>query len=65
MSINWTDNIDLCRIGFFGACQKCGTNFEFTGTCEKFDEFMDSKNFTCPNGHKERSSPGLFLGSWR
>jgi hypothetical protein len=46
---------------FSGACQKCGTNFEFTGTYERFNEFMDSKNFTCPNGHKERSSPRAFL----
>ena len=45
----------LCR------CQKCGTDFEFTGSYEKFSEFMESKNFTCPSGHKENRSPRLFL----
>ena len=45
----------LCR------CQKCGTDFEFTGSYEKFNDFMESKNFNCPSGHKENRSPRLFL----
>jgi hypothetical protein len=46
---------------FLCSCRKCGTNFEFTGTYAKFNDFMDSQNFTCPNGHKEGSSPRTFL----
>lgn len=46
---------------FVCACRKCGSNFEFTGTFEKFNEFMDSKSFTCSSGHEEKSSPRVFL----
>lgn len=46
---------------FLFACRKCGTNFEFTATYEKFTNFLDSKSFTCPNGHKEKRSPRAFL----
>ena len=42
-------------------CQKCGTEFEFTGTYEKFNDFMGSKNFACPSEHNENSSPRVFL----
>jgi hypothetical protein len=50
-----SDRIFLC------GCQKCGTNFEFAGTYEKFNDFMDSKNFACPSGHIENRSPRGFL----
>jgi len=50
-----SDRIFLC------SCQKCGTEFEFTGSYEKFDEFMNSKSFTCAGGHKETRSPRVFL----
>jgi hypothetical protein len=50
-----SDRIFLC------SCQKCGTGFEFTGTYEKFSDFMDSGNFTCPSGHIENRSPRAFL----
>ena len=50
-----SDRIFLC------SCQKCGTEFEFTGSYEKFDEFMNSKGFTCAGGHKENRSPRAFL----
>lgn len=43
------------------SCQKCGTEFEFTGSYEKFNHFMDSKNFTCASGHNENRSPRGFL----
>ncbi len=46
---------------FACSCRKCGTNFQFIGTYEKFNDFMDSKNFACANGHKEESSPRAFL----
>ena len=46
---------------FVCTCRKCGTNFQFTGTYTKFNDFMDSKKFTCPNGHEETSSPRTFL----
>ena len=46
---------------FLCSCQKCGTKFEFTGTYEKFNEFMDAKNFTCASGHSEARSPRAFL----
>jgi hypothetical protein len=42
-------------------CQKCGINFEFTGTYKKFNEFMDSKKYMCPSGHTETRSPRTFL----
>jgi hypothetical protein len=42
-------------------CQKCGTNFEFTGTYKKLNEFMDSTKYTCPSGHTETHSPRTFL----
>ena len=50
-----SDRVFLC------SCRKCGTNFEFTGTYEKFNNFMDSKNFTCSSGHEEKTSPRAFL----
>jgi hypothetical protein len=50
-----SDRIFLC------GCQKCGTNFEFTGTYEKFNDFMSSKNFTCPSGHTENRPPQAFV----
>jgi hypothetical protein len=46
---------------FFCNCQKCGTNFEFTGTYDQFEDFMNSNNFNCPSGHTENSSPRFFL----
>jgi len=46
---------------FLCTCQKCGIEFEFTGTYEKFNDFMDSKNFNCPGGHKEDSQPRVFV----
>ena len=42
-------------------CQKCGIEFEFTGSYEKFNDFMNSKNFACPSGHRETRSPSGFL----
>lgn len=42
-------------------CQKCGTDFEFTGTYEKFSEFMGSEKFSCPGGHVEVRPPRAFL----
>ena len=42
-------------------CQKCGTEFEFTGSYEKFSDFMNSNSFACPSGHKENRSPRGFL----
>jgi hypothetical protein len=50
-----SDRIFLC------SCQKCGTELEFTGSIEKFDEFMNSKTFTCAGGHREKRSPRVFL----
>ena len=50
-----SDRTFLCK------CQKCGTEFEFTGTYEKFNDFMDSKNFSCPSGHNENSRPRVFV----
>jgi hypothetical protein len=46
---------------FLCSCQKCGTNFEFTGTYEKFNDFMSSKNFACPSGHTENRPPQAFV----
>lgn len=42
-------------------CQKCGADFEFTGSYEKFNEFMNSTNFICQGGHTETRSPRGFL----
>ena len=42
-------------------CQKCGTEFEFTGSYEKFSDFMNAKEFTCPSGHAESRSPRGFV----
>jgi len=42
-------------------CQKCGTQFDFTGSYEKFNEFMDSNDFACPSGHIENRSPRFFV----
>ncbi len=50
-----SDRIFLC------SCQKCGAKFEFTGSYEKFNDFMHSKNFTCASGHIENCSPRVFL----
>jgi len=49
------DRVFLC------SCRKCGANFGFTGTYEKFNDFMDSESFTCPNGHSEALSPRAFV----
>ena len=46
---------------FLCSCQKCGSEFEFTGSYEKFNDFMNSENFTCVGGHKENRSPSVFL----
>lgn len=46
---------------FLCCCRKCGTRFEFAGTYEKFNDFLDTKNFTCAGGHKEKRSPRIFL----
>jgi len=50
-----SDRTFLCK------CQKCGTEFEFNGTYEKFNDSMDSKSFSCPSGHKEYSRPRVFV----
>jgi hypothetical protein len=50
-----SDRIFLCN------CQKCTANFEFTGTYDEFDDFMNSSGFNCPSGHRENSSPRFFL----
>jgi hypothetical protein len=42
-------------------CQKCGTEFEFTGPYEKFNDFMNSEKFTCPSGHIENRPPRGFI----
>jgi hypothetical protein len=42
-------------------CQKCGANFEFTGSYDKFNEFMDVEKFKCSGGHTENRSPRGFL----
>ena len=42
-------------------CQKCSGEFEFTGSYEKFKEFMDSNGFTCSSGHTENRSPRYFV----
>lgn len=50
-----SDRIFLCN------CQKCAANFEFTGTYDEFDDFMNSNSFNCPSGHSENASPRFFL----
>jgi hypothetical protein len=42
-------------------CQKCSAQFEFEGSYEKFRDFMDSNDFTCPSGHTENRSPRYFV----
>ena len=42
-------------------CQKCGVQFEFTGSYEKFRDFLDSNGFTCPSGHIESRSARAFV----
>ena len=46
---------------FLCSCQKCGKDFEFTGSYEKFNAFMNSSKFSCPSGHEEKGSPRGFL----
>ena len=46
---------------FTCSCQKCGTDFAFTGSYEKFSEFINSQSFTCTSGHTEKRSPRFFL----
>jgi hypothetical protein len=46
---------------FLCTCQKCGAEFEFTGSYSDFNGFMGAKNFTCPSGHKEMRSPSGFV----
>jgi hypothetical protein len=46
---------------FLCTCQKCGAPFDFTGNYEKFNAFLDSKNFTCVGGHTESRSPRSFV----
>jgi hypothetical protein len=50
-----SDRIFLCN------CQKCGADFEFTGTYDQFQDFMNSDSFNCSSGHTENSSPRFFL----
>jgi len=54
-----SDRIFQCQ------CQKCGGQFEFTGSYEKFKEFMASNGFTCPSGHTENQSPRYFVKALR
>ena len=42
-------------------CEKCGVQFEVTGSYEKFRDFMDSNGFNCPGGHMEERSPRYFV----
>ena len=42
-------------------CQKCGADFEFVGSYEKFNEFMDSEGYSCSGGHTEGRAPRIFL----
>jgi len=42
-------------------CQKCGAEFDYTGNYERFNQFLDSDNFTCPSGHIENRSPRAFV----
>lgn len=46
---------------FLCCCQKCGFQFEFTGSYEQFNDFMESKTFACRGGHSEHRSPRHFL----
>jgi hypothetical protein len=46
---------------FSCCCQKCGLQFEFTGSYERFNDFLDSENFVCKGGHKEDRSPRAFV----
>jgi len=46
---------------FLCCCQKCGFQFEFTGSYEHFNDFMDSKVFACRGGHSEHRSPRHFV----
>lgn len=46
---------------FLCCCQKCGVQFEFTGSYEHFNDFMESKVFVCRGGHSEQRSPRHFL----
>ena len=50
-----SNRVFLCR------CQKCGLKFEFTGSYEKFSDFMESPVFVCQGGHTEQRSPRHFL----
>ena len=38
-------------------CRKCGIRFDFTGTYEEFNDFMDSEGYKCAGGHEEKTSP--------
>jgi hypothetical protein len=42
-------------------CQKCGKEFSFVGTYEKFNEFMNSRTYSCPSGHVQDGSPRNFV----
>jgi hypothetical protein len=46
---------------FSCCCQKCGVQFEFTGSYEHFNDFMESKVFACRGGHTEHRSPLHFV----
>jgi len=46
---------------FVCSCRKCGARFDFTGTYEEFNHFMDSGSFACTGGHEERNSPRSYL----
>jgi hypothetical protein len=46
---------------FLCCCQKCGLQFEFTGSYEHFNDFMESKAYTCRGGHSEQRSPRYFV----
>ena len=43
------------------SCRKCGSGFEFTGTYQQFNSFMDSQKFTCAGGHDEKNPPRAYL----
>jgi hypothetical protein len=46
---------------FLCCCQKCGVKFEFVGSYEHFNDFMETKIFTCQGGHREHRSPRHFV----
>ena len=46
---------------FLCCCQKCGLQFDFTGSYEDFNDFMDSKHFACQGGHSEQNSARHFV----